>query len=266
MKHSTRQWLLKLLKIGRLPHSSVSKSSLPEINNIKNQGFIDWEKSGRGVVYIIRDQNALKTLLDATGYHGSIKNLTSKARAVALHKDAHMGRDDTLLILLSATQDVVWRNHDLSINIYQIVRECGIASLLVKPADNWVTDAPIALVENLDLLVHATRYFKKINFQGSFLYYSGWVSKRIAAWLERQKNTPITIFPDYDLVGLTNYLLLKKNIPNLQIYIPDKLTELIKRYGKPEKLVLCIISKEDGTKFYLSTRKKFKKIKFDCFV
>jgi len=45
-----------------------------------------------------------------------------------------------------------------------------------------------------------------------------------------------TIFPDYDLVGLKNYLFLKNKISNINIFIPENLPELLKRYGKPEKL------------------------------
>lgn len=236
MENSTRQWLLKLLKQGRLTSSSVSKTALPEINRMKDQGFVQWERSGSGGVYTINDQAAIETLLDITGYHGPTETLTSKARAVALHKDAHKGKDDTLLILLSATKDVFWHNNSVSINIYPIVQDCGIASILVRPDDNWVTDEPIALVENIDLLVHATRYFQKIKFQGSILYYSGWVSNRTTSWLKKQKKPQVTIFPDYDLVGLKNYLFLKKKLPNIKIYIPKNLVELLKRYGKSEKL------------------------------
>ena len=236
MENATRQWLIKLLKQGRLPHSSVSKIALPEINRIKDQGFIAWEKSGRGGIYTLNHLDAVKTLLAATGFHGPTENLTSKARAVALHKDAHKGRDDTLLILLSATKGVKWQNNGVSINIHQIVLDCGIAAILVKPGDNWVTHDPIVLVENIDLLVYATRYFETINFQGSILYYGGWVSKRTLAWLNGQKNTPMTIFPDYDLVGLKNYLVLKETLPHIKIYVPENLPDLLKRYGKADKL------------------------------
>jgi hypothetical protein len=214
----------------------VSKTALPEINRMKDQGFVHWERSGRGGIYSLKHPEAIKTLLAATGYHGSTEDLTSKARAVARHRDAHRGRDDTLLILLSATKEVVWQNNGRSVHIHQIVRDCGVAAILVKPGDNWVTEDPIALVENIDLLVYADRYFENIKFQGSLVYYSGWVSKRTLAWLRTQKNTPLVIFPDYDLVGLKNYLLLKETLPHIKIYIPENLPDLLKRYGRAEKL------------------------------
>jgi hypothetical protein len=83
---------------------------------------------------------------------------------------------------------------------------------------------------------YAEQYFKNIEFDGSVLYYGGWISKRTIAWLKTLKNTPVTIFPDYDPVGLNNYLLLKKALPDLEIYIPENLADLLIRYGDPKRL------------------------------
>lgn len=236
MKNATRNLLFKLIEAGRISGSNVPKSCLSDILNLKKLGFVDWEKSGRGGVYTVENREAILTLLKNTGYHGSTQALTPKAKAVAFHKDAHKGKDDTLLLMLSATQEVVWTNNGVAVNLFKIVQDCGIASLLIKPSDNWQTDNPIALVENIDLLVYADQYFKKIEFDGSVLYYGGWISKRTIAWLKTLKNTPVTIFPDYDPVGLNNYLILKKALPDLEIYIPENLQDLLIRYGDPKRL------------------------------
>jgi hypothetical protein len=236
MKNATRNFLFKLVEAGRISGSHVPKSCLSDILNLKDRGFIDWEKSGRGGVYTVEDREAIMALLRNTGYHGSTQALTPKAKAVAFHQDAHKGRDDTLLLMLSATREVFWTNHGAAVNLFKIVQDCGIASLLIKPCDNWQTDKPIALVENKDLLVYADQYFKNITFDGSVLYYGGWISKRTIAWLKTLKNTPVTILPDYDLVGINNYLLLKQELPDLDIYIPENLPDLLVRYGDPKRL------------------------------
>jgi len=236
MKNATRTFLLKLLEVGQMTRSSIPKSALSEIERLTTQGFIDWEKSGRGGVYKIDDRGAVISLLKNTGYHGAINQLTSKAKAVAFHKDAHKGKDETLLLMLSATQKVFWHNNGVSVDVFKIGQECGIASFVIKEGDDWQTDNPIALVENKDLLVNADQYFKKIKFEGTIIYYSGWVSKRTIAWLKTIKNTSITILPDYDPVGILNYLTLKKDIPDLEIYIPKNLPDLLIRYGDPKRL------------------------------
>ena len=236
MKNATRNLLFKLMETGRISGSNVPKSCLSDILNLKTLGFINWEKSGRGGVYTVEDREAIATLLENTGYHGSTQALTPKAKAVAFHKDAHKGKDETLLLMLSATREVFWTHNGVSVNLFKIVQDCGIASLLIKLRDNWQTANPIALVENIDLLVYADQYFKNIEFDGSVLYYGGWISKKTIAWLKTLKNTPVTIFPDYDPVGLNNYLLLKQALPNLEIYIPENLPDLLIRYGDPKRL------------------------------
>jgi len=236
MKNVTRNFLVKLLETGRITSSNIPKPALYEIEEMKEKGFVDWERSGRGRVYFIDDHDAVTALLKNTGYHGESEELTPKAKAVALHKDAHKGKDETLLLMLSATKEVFWYNNGVPVNIFKVVRDCGVASLLIKLGDDWQTDKPIALVENKDLLVHADQYFKKIQFDGTVIYYPGWVSKRTIAWLKTLKKLSVTIFPDYDPVGIINYLILKKELPGLKIYIPDNLPELLIRFGDPERL------------------------------
>ena len=236
MKNVTRNFLVKLLEAGRITSSNIPKSALSEIERLKDQGFIDWERSGRGGVYTIDDRDAVIALLKNTGYHGATETLTSKALAVALHKDAHKGKDETLLLMLSATEEVLWYKNGVPVDLFKIVQDCGIASFVIKPGDDWQTDKPIALVENKDLLVHADQYFKKIEFEGTVIHYPGWVSKRTIAWLKTLKITSVTIFPDYDPVGIINYLILKKELPDLKIYIPENLPDLLIRYGDPNRL------------------------------
>ena len=155
MKNATRNVLLQLLETHRVTSSNVPRAARSEIEKFKEKGFISWDRAGRGGVYTIDDREAIQTLLKNTGYHGPTDALTSKARAVAYHKDAHRGKDDTLLLMLSATHEAFWYNNGKPVNLFKIVQDCGIASILIKPGDNWQTDKPLALVENMDLLVHA---------------------------------------------------------------------------------------------------------------
>jgi len=236
MKSSIHKYLLKLLETEKLSQSSVSKSAIPMIEKFRDAGFVEWQKSGRGGIFFLKNREAIEKLLEDTGYHGPIENLSPKAKSVAFNKNAHGGHDNTLLFLLSATRDVLWYKNGEPLNIFEIVQKCGVASILVRPEDDWQTDHPIALVENKDLLVHADRYFKTIQFKGNIIYYGGWVSNRVIEWLKKQEKPPHIIFPDYDIVGLTNYLKLKEEFPNIKLYVPNNLPDLLKRFGNAEKL------------------------------
>lgn len=236
MDYIVRNFLEKLMKDSRVSGSAVSKTVKIKIQGLRDAGFIGWEKSGRGGVFVAKKPDGIKKLLGATGYHGPAGHLTPKAKAVGMHGDAHAGKDDTLIFHLSAIRTVLWYNHGRAVDLSKIIDECGMASIVVRPKDKWTTPHPIALVENLDLIVYADTYFKHIPFKGNILYYAGWVSRKALEWLKQQEYPPKIIFPDYDTVGLNNYLKLKNIFPDIKLYIPDHLEELIKRFGNAGRL------------------------------
>ncbi len=245
MRNVSRQWLIRLLDNGSLPASSIPRAAKAEIANVHNAGFIKWEKFGSGAKYFIGDKNAIRCLLKSTGYEGEIESLTPKAKAVALHRDAHKGRDDALLLHMTTASYARWDNGQYTLNVLDHVANFGIATVVAMPGDHWHTNQPVGLVENLDLVVYGRQYFTKIGFQGSVIYYNGWLSKAFMRWLTERKRAPsYVIFPDYDLVGIKNYLLAKESLGNsLSIYVPDNLSDLLKKFGNPERLK----SKSDRT-------------------
>lgn len=238
MHNATQKWLVELLQCQSLPASTVPKAAKPDIANLVTTGFIHWEKSGGGARYHLGNAQAVNELLEASGYLEDHQGLTPKAIAVARHGDAHRGRDDAMLLMLSTAGQPRWHNQDVILDVRNQVNQFGIASLVVRPGDNWVTDEPVALVENLDLAIYGKQYFERIGFHGSILYYSGWISKALLDWLSESNRSPgYTIFPDYDLVGIKNYLVAKQRLgPMLNIHIPDNLPELLNKFGNSEKL------------------------------
>lgn len=250
MLNASRQWLIKILESGSLAASSIPRGARAEITNICEAGFIKWKKSGAGAKYSVADEEAIRNLLESTGYDGELGKLTPKAKAVALHGDAHKGRDEAMLLTLSTAGSPRWSDGENTLDVSDHTSKFGIASLVVRPRDQWRTDQPVGLVENLDLVLYGKQYFERVGFQGSILYYSGWLSKALLDWLAEAKRAPsYVIFADYDLVGIKNYLLAKDRLgESLSIYIPDNLPELLKRFGNPKKLE----SKSDRTLIELS--------------
>lgn len=238
MLNASRQWLMRLIAEGSLPASSVPKAAKAEIDNVKNAGFIRWEKSGAGAKFFVSDESALSNLLQSTGYQGDIESLTPKARAVALHGDAHKGQDDTLMLVLSASENAQWSDGENTLDVSDLVEKFGVASLVVKPGDNWCTNQTIGLVENIDLVLNGKAYCEQIGFDGVLLYYSGWISKKLRHWLTQKKRSPrYVVLPDYDIVGLKNYLLAKEKLgEETSIYVPENITELLLRFGNTDKL------------------------------
>lgn len=238
MLNASRQWLIRLIEAGSLPASSIPRAAKADIDNVKNAGFIRWEKSGAGAKFFIVDETAIENLLRSTGYEGEFEDLTAKAKAVALHGDAHRGRDDSLMLFFSTAGNAQWSDGVNTLDVLEHVEKYGIASLVVKPGDHWCTNQTIGLVENLDLVLNGKAYCEQIGFNGVLLYYSGWISKKLRDWLmERQRSPRYMVLPDYDLVGLKNYLIAKEKLgEETSIYVPDNLKDLLRKFGSTSKL------------------------------
>ena len=238
MLNVSRQWLMTLLDTGSQVASGVPGAAKAEIGHLADVGFIRWEKAGAGARYIIVDEEAIRQLLGNTGYQQDLETLTPKARAVALHGDAHKGKDDAMLLLLSAAGHADWDNGENRLDVSDHVSRFGMASLIVRPGDQWQTSQPVGLVENLDPVLYASPYCHKVSFQGSLLYYSGWLSKPFLAWLTEIRRAPsFILFADYDPVGISNYLRAKEKIGSaLQMYIPGNIEELLLKFGKKMEL------------------------------
>ena len=236
MHPSTKNTLIALLSEGQIKRSQLSKTAKPLVEQFVSAKVLKKQRSGNGVIYTLLDSGPIKKYLEATGYHGPTEHLTPKGQAVANYGDAHAGKGKTLIFHLSATDTVWWYNHGEAVYLSGIIDDCGMASIAVHPEDKWTTNHPIALVENLDLLVYADKYFENIPFKGNIMYYAGWVSSKAIEWLKQQENPPDIIFPDYDLVGLNNYLKLKEIFPEIKLYIPDGLEDLFRRFGSVKRL------------------------------
>lgn len=239
MFNQSRAWLRKLLAVGALPASGIPNAAKADIANIAQAGFIRWERSGAGAKYTVLNEQAIHALLESTGYQGDADQLTPKSRAVALHGDAHRGRDTSVLLTMSSVMPgVVWSNGAQSLDVTSHSEAFGVASLIVRLGDLWKTNAPLGLVENLDLVVYGKEYLKRIGFTGCVLYYSGWMSNTLLKWLEETPRAPsITVFPDYDIVGLKNYIRAKERLgDSINIFVPDDLKSLLRKYGSKDKL------------------------------
>lgn len=239
MLNVTVQWLKRLIDNGSLPASTLQNSAKPEIENLRSNGFIELRRSGSGARYYLIDCEVIKKIIDANTYKGDMSTLSPKAKAVAMHGDAHKGKDSSMLFILSATDnEVIWDNNINKLDIFNYSSKYGVASLVAKIGDGWSTNKPIALVENLDLLIYAQQYFLDIKFSGTVLYYSGMVSGKLLDWLsESERADSYVMFPDYDIVGLNNYIRVKDRLGNkVSIFIPDNLKELILMYGIEDTL------------------------------
>lgn len=236
MKGETIAWLRRLLKEGAKPTSSVPKAVQGELEGLVRTGVVEWARAGRGGMYRVGDRVALEAIcaVDPLEYATSE---SAKAVAVARSGDAHQGRADRIFLLMSAAAPpAVWSGERGQLDIADCTRRFGVASLVVRPADDWVTEQPLLLVENLELLYHPGR----LHHAGTILYYPGWLSGIMLRWLrDRQRAPEYVVCADFDPVGLTNYARARKTLGHsVKLFVPEDLERLIASFGKPERLVM----------------------------
>lgn len=236
MKGETIAWLRRLLKEGVKPASSVPKTVQGELEGFVRTGVVEWARSGRGSMYRVGDRAALEAICAVDPLEHATSE-SAKAVAVARTGDAHQGRADRILLLLSAAAPpAVWSGERGQLDIADCTRRFGVASLVVRPADDWVTEQPLLLVENLELLYHPDR----LHHIGTILYYPGWLSGMMLRWLrDRQRAPEYVVCADFDPVGLTNYARARKMLGHsVKLFVPEDLERLIASFGKPERLVM----------------------------
>ncbi len=155
------------------------------------------------------------------------QHLPGKARAVARSGNAHSAEgSDHKYYLLNAWKPCEWfhlEDPEQTFDLHQACQFSGPISLTFHPEDDLACDQPLALIENIEPLHHPELMTGREHF-GCVLYYQGNLSQSLLNWLTTRRRAPeLWLFPDYDYVGLTNYLRIKDKIPDIQLFVPDAL-------------------------------------------
>ena len=133
--------------------------------------------------------------------------------------------------LLNAWKPCEWfhlENPEQTFDLYQACQFSGPVSLTFHPADDLACDQPLALLENIEPLHQLEQMTGREHF-GCALFYHGNLSESLLRWLTAHRRAPeIWLFPDYDYVGLTNYLRIKDTLPDVQLFVPDDLEERLR--------------------------------------
>ena len=140
-------------------------------------------------------------------------------------------RSEHKYYLLNAWKPCEWfhlENPEQTLDLYQACQFSGPVSLTFHPEDDLACDQPLALLDNIEPLHHLEQMTGREHF-GCALFYHGNLSESLLRWLTTHRRAPeIWLFPDYDYVGLTNYLRIKDALPDAQLFVPDDLEERLR--------------------------------------
>jgi hypothetical protein len=140
------------------------------------------------------------------------------------------------LLMKAWDSEVVWQDEHTTLHPSKFTGRFGVAALQITAGQSWQCNRPLLLVEN-QALFDCCDWLPE-GFNGCVAYYAGQLSDVLLNWFSEQNRTDtVILFPDYDGIGLANYVRLAESLhPDsiLQFYwLPDWENKLVV-YGNSE--------------------------------
>jgi hypothetical protein len=229
---TTIRSLNKLLDEGFVLKSGLSKSAKAEIDILLDNSILRIE--GKRIVV-----NRELELLDLIAATPDAPDELDHASAAKLFGDAHKGgRQKQFAILVRSRGACVWKrlDSDVSVSVSEICDKTGVAAIAIESDDDWYSNEPIAFVEN-DFCLWNCERFPLPQEVTSVIAYHGMADSRLIDWLGFRKRAPKVFWcPDYDYVGLNNYLRASGKA-DVQLWVPPTFDLLLKSTAvNPERL------------------------------
>lgn len=237
-KDKLLELLLRLDQLGEISYSSIPKASrdeLQQFGEMKNCFFVE-KGERRGLVFKVRNKVILQNEIKLRTPNVDIDALSSRAKNLALRNDTKAGETtlkNTYLVCKAIGQNIVIKKQGKQFDASLATETMGCFSLSIDDdCESVECNSNLILVENQQLLDETT--WLATNWNGIILYYGGNVSKRVLEWLKKSSFSSITLFPDYDSVGISNFTRVKTAIPSTEWYWINNWEHLLVRYGKAE--------------------------------
>lgn len=225
--------LRRIYSEREIPFSSVAQSLRKELEVwSERKGCISVQKVGKGMVFKVADEKSLEWEINRLAPKNDLENLPARVQNLAKNSNTKAGQTtlEISYFLCRAVGDgVIVDGVDVSI----VTKSLGCFALPLADDTNGITcNNSLLLVENQQLL-DDLKWVPK-DFKGIVLYYAGNLSARLRNWIKKSTFAHIIHFPDYDAIGISNFVNLIKDIPNAKwFWIEDWKIKLAK-YGCKE--------------------------------
>jgi hypothetical protein len=228
-KERELQCWLQLLQAGNIPRSQIPRGVLAgqAFGQLLEADIIGWARKGSGQVLLLLEAGLLRqyvaqhfpehhTQTGGDGFSNARRYRDSKAAAKAAAQ-----------VMLLRGQGMVSLNegaHEVDLGYYTDYFGCFAAA---QPRIH--TLHPCCIVENLDCFMRAEDLLEAGTI---FIHPYGRLGKDSLPGLRAEA---LWHFGDYDFTGLNDYLNLKAQYPQAQLYVPQDLEALWRKYGTPLK-------------------------------
>jgi len=249
---NTIQRLLNEDKINASSIGSMVKKS-SDFSTLLSAGMIEYvqAKTGGGT-YSVKKKNDLEKYYK-NKFPEELKNEFSSIDNVNAFRNTKAAkRESQNVILIRGNQKVIL--NEIEIDLQYFTDNFSTFSTVLKS----LSATKVCFVENLDSYLIAEQV---IDNEYIFIHTYGRMSKSVVNKISAKE---ILICPDYDFVGLNNYLLIKEIFPNTQLFFPKNYEEFFRTHSREIKTKQG--REQQATKRVLESKDEFVvKIRTDIF-
>lgn len=236
-------FIARLLRGKRASASQLSPQMSRRLRPLFDATILDREISGRGEIVVVRDITALERWIareyPAAGGRWQVAESHARARAIALRRSSKSGTHGVVRGILHLRSpadpllDIAIDGADLPVG--PLTRRHGLAATLINDASRLQTETRLALIENLELFLQAESVLPD---RPLMLHSAGAISDRLIGCLARSSfPSPLLHLPDYDPVGLRDYLRLRQMLGDrVSLFVPTDLEERFDQFGDRDLL------------------------------
>jgi hypothetical protein len=181
----------------------------------KNTRIIEIRKQSRSTIFqILNRESVLAFLAIQKPVETVPKNIPIRSQNIGLQRDSKKGKsthEACYLLMKSWNNSAFFENENTIFKPANLTKEFGVAALKIEKNQTWTTQSTLFLVEN-QALFDSPNWLPE-NFGGCLIYYAGQLSGILLDWFAEQKRAEtVILFPDYDGVGLSNYVRLAQSL------------------------------------------------------
>ena len=229
----------QLLSQGSLSRSQCGASLIQLVQPLLDAGVLEWERSGAGQRLAVRTLDAARAFLlqrfpalesETAGAEG----VPARVQGLARYRDSKAVANDTPEIVCTR----IWKDECLSLwdkptVASLLTAQHGVFSFVLGAGSPYALHGECALVENPTVFNGFDRLATEA---GLVIHGKGRISERLLDWMaaQRDPNFCLVHFPDYDPVGLDEFLRLRSKLADrVRLHCPTDLPDLFARYSKP---------------------------------
>lgn len=235
----TPAWIHTLERLqseGSLAASAVPRGIRKSLEDWgERTGCLRLVREGRGVSLRVERPEVIENELSRCGSGQDHSTAPQRAQNLARYRDTKVGASGlaTTYYLLKAVGEGVLAStgRGEGICLSDVSRSGACVGLALEGADSPGWDCPeeLLLVEN-QLLFDDLSWLPD-GWCGVVLHYAGVLSVKLLDWLARSRFRAVTLFPDYDGVGLQNFARLREALPSCTWYWVAEWEQALERYG-----------------------------------